>query len=168
DRIPIFRSIQPMEPWRWRVRFRAAVQFILKPGDESEVLRLFRPLLIRRRHHSGAQLANDFFPFLTVRCDATDIKRVEGEVCGADSVVMTFDAIVVDQRPLGSEILGPVSCGRLEGCLPPLASLSIDDESEQQSRRSTQKHDKCLSFLHEFTVNSIRLEDTISYCKIED
>src|SRR5688572_10688368 len=54
-----------------------------------------------RRHLSAADLANDFLPRLRTGRDVRQGDRVEREPAGLRPLVVTGDAVLIDQRALG-------------------------------------------------------------------
>ena len=106
DRIGVFCSIQPMQspvpayrvprcgPVRSQARSRMPgtppFQDAPDPGEAS-----FRHATFERLFPISRGSARN----------ASDIKGFEGEVCGAGPVVVTFDAIIVDQRTLRCAVL---------------------------------------------------------------
>jgi hypothetical protein len=56
--------------------------------------------LARRRHELAAELADDFLERCSMRFDALGAKALEAHIARIFGVVVTFDAVVVEHRPL--------------------------------------------------------------------
>ena len=53
------------------------------------------------RHHAGADLANHFFPDVGMGRHVADPRRIEREVGGLQPLVVTADAVLIDERATG-------------------------------------------------------------------
>src|SRR5262249_45366902 len=76
------------------------VHLRIEPISQSLVLRKRRPWNSRRWHHAGAKLANHALPYLRVIASRVQVLFLQTEIRDFELVVMTSDAVLVEQSPL--------------------------------------------------------------------
>ena len=114
NRVPILGPVQPVDgagPARIRVRRRDPVDVPFEPVRHGVIGLKVRTRASRRRHRAGPQLGYHPLPDVGVaaRVRGVDRGRVQGEPAGPQPVVVTRDAVPVQDRAR-REI-----CGRLRG-----------------------------------------------------
>ncbi len=79
DSVRVFRSIQAMEPGKTGVGIGSprAIEFTFELGGKSIHGRAIRPRRASRRHHAGANFADNLFPDLGVRAGMRVVKLVQ-------------------------------------------------------------------------------------------
>ena len=116
DHVPVLRLVEPVERLRAariRARLGDAVQLVLQPAPEAVVRLLVgaRPRL--RGHRADTELADHLLPQLGILGHVVHVGTVEGQshqaqllghhagaVAGDDALVVTGDAVPIEQRPL--------------------------------------------------------------------
>ena len=90
---------------RWKIAVRetsgraaqAASRISFEPRDERVPRGGVRSWAASGRHEAGAQLPSHLFPNRRIGPDVRHVERVEGEVGGAHPLVVTGDAVAIDQ-----------------------------------------------------------------------
>jgi len=97
----IFRAVQPVHAWPARVRRarRHLVERRFEPVRHCVVASLVGTTGSRGRHRAGAEPANNFFPGVSMLTDHARIQPVQLEAGGLQPLVVTRDAIPIEQRP---------------------------------------------------------------------
>ena len=98
DRIRIFIAIHALHRRRSRVRMerRLAIESAFEPRGETVKCRAVRPRGVLGRHHARAQFAHDSLPGHDIFFEMSQILCVEFEVPGLAPLVMTGDAILIE------------------------------------------------------------------------
>ena len=107
--VAVFRAIQAVKRGPARApdaprkpcpgRFRAAT-------PSQSIGSLIRLGPAQRRHHSGPELHDDFFPGCRAAGNVVEIRLVEHQAGGFDLLVVAGDAVLVEQCALGSRRAG--------------------------------------------------------------
>ena len=100
NRVRVFGAVQAVEAGRGQMRGRAAIELALHPADQRLERGRIRPPHAGRRHHAGAQLADDFFADLRVVAEVREIELVEQQVRRLQPRVVAGHTVLVDQRAL--------------------------------------------------------------------
>src|SRR5690606_8361988 len=103
DRIRVLAAIEPRERLHAgiRRRFPRAVELALEPGGEAVEHLGLRAGRVERRHEARADLADGRLPNLGVPPEIGAIDPLEREIPRAVDVVVTRDAIALEDLPLG-------------------------------------------------------------------
>ena len=104
DRVVVFRAVQALDgadAARIRVRRPCAIDFVFQPQRHRSIGRRIRSRPSRRRHRTGTQFPDHFFPDFGVRAGFADVLFIEGEARRFQFVVVAGDAIGVEYRPRG-------------------------------------------------------------------
>ena len=100
--VRVLRAVQAMRRNASRVRPRRGrtVELRFEPGTEPVVLRRSGTRAAGGRHHPAAQLQDDPLPDVRRHPDAGDVERVEGQPARAAVLVVTGDAVAIEERAL--------------------------------------------------------------------
>jgi len=104
DGVVVLGAVETMHganPPRVRVRFPRPVDDVLHAAGHGAIRRLVRPRDTRRRHRARTQPGDDLFPRFRVRSGRRQIEAVELEPGGVKSLVVTADAVFVDEGARG-------------------------------------------------------------------
>jgi hypothetical protein len=86
-----------------RIRSRCAVELVFERHSQRFVTCSVGPRQTRRWHHARAKLAYDFFPLLGVLANADEVQLVEHQARRLQFLVVTGDAVLVEDGALGKE-----------------------------------------------------------------
>ena len=117
NRIVVFRAIETMDganPAGIRVGFPRAIDLAFERTRHGAIRRRIRTRTSRRRHRTGAQLRDDFFPHLGIGARRREVQAIEIEPGGVELLVVAGDAVLVEHRARGRGCRG----SRSRRCLP--------------------------------------------------
>ncbi len=109
--VGIFGAIQTVEDGSARIRFGSLIDLGFEPTGQAIVRCQVGARHARRRHGSSAQFADHFFPDVGVRRDGAKIHGVQREAAGLEALVVTGDAILVEDRAVG-RVAEYKTCGK--------------------------------------------------------
>ena len=100
--VGVFRPVQAMQRRRVEVGAgrRRAVEARFEIAGEGVEHGALGPPRAARRHHARADLADDLFPRRRVLPDVFEIHPVEQQAAGLQPLVVTGDAVLIEQRRL--------------------------------------------------------------------
>ena len=101
--VVIFAAVEPMKgigPAGVGSSRRRPVELVLQPGREHLVGRGVRPGSGHRRHSAGPQLPHHLLPDLWMCPDVGDLEPVERQIGCAEPLIVTGDAVAIEQRAL--------------------------------------------------------------------
>ena len=97
-----------MQNLRSRIQLRLAIDFVFKEVPEAVVVGQGGPGHARRGHHTGPQLTDDLLPEFGILADQRQVEVFERKIGGSILLVVTVDAVLFQNRRMGSDI----HCGK--------------------------------------------------------
>ena len=148
NRIAVLGPVQAVNDGRARIgiALSRAIQRAFQPVDKGRHLGRFGFGRIGRRHLPGADFAQDLLPNCRVAADMIEIQTFQHDVGGSGFLVMTGDAIFLDQRALCREV-DAVCALRLRGRA---RVVNASDASEQRQAQLQPP------FFHTFSFHGLR------------
>ncbi len=100
DGVGVLRPVQPVQDHGpgIHVRRRCAIDFGFEPVAQPLVLGERRARDVGGRHHAGAQLPDHLLPHLGVVRHLHQVEALQRQIGGLESIVVTGDAVLVQQR----------------------------------------------------------------------
>src|SRR5258708_5923651 len=99
NRVVVLRAIETMhggDAARIRIRFPCSIDFSLELARDSVIGRAVGTRSSLGRHRAGAKLRNHLFPDLHIRSGRSKVQTFEIEFSSPESLVMTGDAVPID------------------------------------------------------------------------